>query len=301
MHQTTPPFETKNPFFANRDIRLILSDTIDLQDTTAPSAKDHPNHSHHFEATSGALGAAVAPHQAETLRGVAQETAEAEAHSPRVSWANSRVSVADLGQKNADEKQHQASRNDKSVGDGSRIDMFQPSQHDALANAQNGGVSSADEEEVDGENEGDLDDDLMDKISSSPSIEDGALIPHPMPLAWPRRESSLTSLRKHFNMRLKSFAQLRVGGIHQPDPTLSTHEPCVLNPVEDDIVAEWQHGSVLEIQPLRQRSSERDDPSHYCKCSIQDSLRSFGNAYRDWQSKQDFHLWPLCSVSSATD
>ncbi|KZZ93372.1 SH3 domain containing protein [Moelleriella libera RCEF 2490] len=151
---------------------IIRADTIDLQDTTAPSAKDHPNHSHHFEATSGALGAAVAPHQAETLRGVAQETAEAEAHSPRVSWANSRVSVADLGQKNADEKQHQASRNDKSVGDGSRIDMFQPSQHDALANAQNGGVSSADEEEVDGENEGELDDDLMDKISSSPSIED---------------------------------------------------------------------------------------------------------------------------------
>lgn len=61
---------------------------------------------------------------------------------------------------------------------------------DALAVAQNGGVSSSDEGELDGDD--DLDDDMMDKISSSPSIEDGGCYPV-APVAWPRRVSSLPS------------------------------------------------------------------------------------------------------------
>lgn len=62
---------------------------------------------------------------------------------------------------------------------------------DALAVAQNGGVSSSDEGELDGDD--DLDDDMMDKISSSPSIEDGGCCPVIAPVAWPRRVSSLPS------------------------------------------------------------------------------------------------------------
>jgi hypothetical protein len=48
-------------------------------------------------------------------------------------------------------------------------------QHDALAVAQNGGLSGheADDGEIDADQDVDLEDDLMDKISSSPSIEDG--------------------------------------------------------------------------------------------------------------------------------
>lgn len=48
-------------------------------------------------------------------------------------------------------------------------------QQDALAIAQNGGLSGqeADDGDLDGETEVDMDDDMMDKISSSPSIEDG--------------------------------------------------------------------------------------------------------------------------------
>ena len=51
------------------------------------------------------------------------------------------------------------------------------SQQDALAIAQNGGVSATDVDDgdLDGDAEVDMDDDMMDKISSSPSIEDGAL------------------------------------------------------------------------------------------------------------------------------
>lgn len=68
-------------------------------------------------------------------------------------------------------------------------------QEDALAIAQNGGVSSSDEGDLDGDAD-DLDDDMMDKISSSPSIEDGGCRPLPAPMVWPRRVSSLpTSLR----------------------------------------------------------------------------------------------------------
>lgn len=48
-------------------------------------------------------------------------------------------------------------------------------QQDALAIAQNGGLpgQEVDEGDLDGETEADMDDDMMDKISSSPSIEDG--------------------------------------------------------------------------------------------------------------------------------
>ena len=84
----------------------------------------------------------------------------------------------------------------------------QNQQEDALAIAQNGGgVSSSDEGDMDGDD--DLDDDMMDRISSSPSIEDGeqSLVsltaPDPVrasPRRWPRRVSSLPeSLREKYN------------------------------------------------------------------------------------------------------
>jgi len=52
------------------------------------------------------------------------------------------------------------------------------SQQDTLAIAQNGGLSGQeiDDGDLDGETEVDMDDDMMDKISSSPSIEDGGSI-----------------------------------------------------------------------------------------------------------------------------
>lgn len=72
-------------------------------------------------------------------------------------------------------------------------------QRDALAIAQNGGLSGQDIEEsdADGDADGDdgMDDDMMDKISSSPSIEDGGF-PRSrcVPSAWPRRTDSLKHL-----------------------------------------------------------------------------------------------------------
>lgn len=78
---------------------------------------------------------------------------------------------------------------------------------DALAIAQNGGVTGSASEDGDMDADADdLDDDMMDKISSSPSIEDGGC-PLPPPVwpkrvdsLWPRRVDSLRpmTLRCHF-------------------------------------------------------------------------------------------------------
>lgn len=65
-------------------------------------------------------------------------------------------------------------------------------QQDSLAVAQNGGVTGSTTEDADmADAEGDdgMDDDMMDKISSSPSIDDGG---YPFPHLWPQRADSLT-------------------------------------------------------------------------------------------------------------
>ena len=61
-------------------------------------------------------------------------------------------------------------------------------QQDALAIAQNGG-QEADDADLDAENEADMDDDMMDKVSSSPSIEDGGS-PSALPPVGPRAAQS---------------------------------------------------------------------------------------------------------------
>lgn len=141
-------------------------DTIDLQDHDAPSAKDHRHH------TPGT-------HQSETLREVDRETAHEQQRSPRLSWTDP-------------DSQEQQKTEDLVSGVQAKM-----AQEDALAVAQNGGVSSSDEGEGDGD---ELDDDLMDRISSSPSIEDGVYRPRHEhrnnvttgeARSWPKRVDSL--------------------------------------------------------------------------------------------------------------
>ncbi|KAL2164370.1 hypothetical protein VTH06DRAFT_3586 [Thermothelomyces fergusii] len=137
---------------------LIRADTIDLQAHRAPSAQ-----SHHRPITDGSL----APHQAETLREVAAEVAEENLRTPGVSWNPGPNDIQDL-----------AFALDPANGgqqNGNADNMRAAAHQDALAVAQNGGVSGqdVDDADLDGDAEVDLDDDLMDKISSSPSIEDG--------------------------------------------------------------------------------------------------------------------------------
>lgn len=111
---------------------------------------------------------------------MAQETAEEELKSPRISWANGGVESGDV-QQYADDL---AAGVSNSLSGQQRIGhangtgdnkMAARAQQDDLAVAQNGGLiaqDTTDDGEMDGE-ESDLDDDMMDKISSSPSIDDG--------------------------------------------------------------------------------------------------------------------------------
>lgn len=163
-------------------------DSIDLQDHDAPSAQDHkhPNSkSPLYLNTNGSL----APHQAGTIREVEEERAEEEARSPRVSWAN-----GDAG----NDRDLQLYAEELASGIVNSLNGNKMQQQDALAIAQNGGVGGHADDDGDIEvntDDDDLDDDMMDKISSSPSIEDGGCTLLP---TWPARIDSLrSSLSNH--------------------------------------------------------------------------------------------------------
>lgn len=131
---------------------IIRADTIDLQNQSAPSAKDHTRQ----PARPGALGEGPpAPHQADALKHVEQELSEQHGRSPRASQ--------DLSG-----KELQLLHED---GDGyNGTDGIGQNSNNLLRNA--GGNGAAEEDVGDGDGDEGLDDDLMDKISSSPSIGD---------------------------------------------------------------------------------------------------------------------------------
>ena len=148
-------------------------DTIDLQNQEAPSAKDHsrqPNRP-------GALGEGPpAPHQADALKHVELEINEQHGRSPR---ASQDLSGKELG------LLHHEDSDSYVTNDGINQDSGNAS--------RNAGVSATTGVEEDlGDVEGDeSDDDLMDKISSSPSIGDDGGYHLKLPL--PKRSTSLRS------------------------------------------------------------------------------------------------------------
>ncbi|KAI1116210.1 hypothetical protein F5Y14DRAFT_90308 [Nemania sp. NC0429] len=178
--------------------QMIRADSIDLQDHDAPSAKDHKHSaSKPTSANANANGngngngnGSLAPHQAETIREVQEERAEEEARSPRVSWVD------------GDGDNHrdlQLYAEELASGIVNSLNGNKMQHQDALAIAQNGGVvghAGDDDGDVDvATDDDDLDDDMMDKISSSPSIEDGGCFLLP---TWPKRSDSLrNSLLNH--------------------------------------------------------------------------------------------------------
>ncbi|GAP87812.2 putative sh3 domain-containing protein [Rosellinia necatrix] len=155
--------------------QIIRADTIDLQDHDAPSAKDH-KHSASKPLSNPNTNGSLAPHQAGTIREVEEERAEEEARNPRVSWANGRGGGNGDGEDDRDLQiyaEELASGIVNSLNGNNKMQQ----QQDALAIAQNGGVTGRVDDDDDGEmdvntDDDDLDDDMMDKISSSPSIED---------------------------------------------------------------------------------------------------------------------------------
>lgn len=189
-------------------------DTIDLQNQDAPSAKDHTRQPTH----PGPLGdGPPAPHQAVAMMNASHEPAEHYARSPRASQDLSGKELQLL---------HESPGSNDSEGDGGL-------HRDGYGFHRNGDSSGANGEDGDmGEAEdGDsLDDDMMDKISSSPSIDDGG---YSLPPTWPSREDSLSSNSTAIAKEQSLFTTLEV---LSSSPFLSTpaHYPLSLNQEEPD-------------------------------------------------------------------
>ncbi|PGH17621.1 hypothetical protein AJ79_00982 [Helicocarpus griseus UAMH5409] len=120
--------------------QIIRADTIDLQDHRAPSAKDHSGQPASTE------GNRAAPHQSQSMRNAEKEAREELIQSPRVS---------------EDHRNPDDSDDDINGSHNGGIDQY-----------SNGNLSVEEGDIADGESDDQLDDDMMDKISSSPSIDD---------------------------------------------------------------------------------------------------------------------------------
>ncbi|KAG6086405.1 hypothetical protein E4U15_000718 [Claviceps sp. LM218 group G6] len=237
---------------------IIRADTIDLQDPAAPSAQDHPYHALIPGTGPTISGASIAPHQAETLREVAQETAEAESQNPTVPWSNG--SAHETSDSIANERSPHGYANDTNE----KTAMYQHKQQDDLAIAQNGGVSSADEEDVEGESGSDMDDDMMDKISSSPSIEDGALYPAILP-------HSLTHGAElgHFEAWLSRKPYHQIGSRHD-DAQILLHRKGLRGTVSQahQVPLDWQFGA--ESNGVIDQLAQSIDSLYYGKPLIEE-------------------------------
>ena len=119
-----------------------------------------------------------APHQAETLKNVEQGAAlEMHTRSPRHS--------KDLSDKELQLLHEDVGSYGSDDGHGSNQEL-----HNLQRNGDSGGMNGADGDMGDVDGDDGMDDDLLDKISSSPSIDDGG---YPLPLPWTNRRDSLLS------------------------------------------------------------------------------------------------------------
>lgn len=167
--------------------RLSPPDTLDLQDHDTPSAKDHSRQPAH--PSPYGYGPA-APHQAQTLRQAEQDAYQEQHTSPRQSEDKMNGAFGYSDHDDDRNNDHNASNGSNGLGyNGQDID-------------DGDGGDSHDE---------DMDDDLLDKISSSPSIEDGK---YPLPV-WPLRADSV-----------RTGASLAPAMIPNRDSSLSSL-PCV--------------------------------------------------------------------------
>lgn len=250
---------------------LFFLDSIDLQDQNAPSAQDHSRQ----PTQPSPLGAGPpAPHQAGALREVAAEAAEENIRSPRVSkeWTN-----GELQQTQQYDNEDVAGKvSAKSTGSNRQ-------QQDNLAVAQNGGLSGSvgeDADMADGEGDDGMDDDMMDKISSSPSIDDGE---YSLPLLWPRRLDSLS-----LNPLSPSFSQ---AWHESSSPFTETPEyfplRVPLEPIAEDMVPQCQV-----------RDHNHHHMSEYLD-EFEDDGSKYENAYDNYYEEEPIHKPPLFQVNHA--
>ncbi|KIY03720.1 uncharacterized protein Z520_00411 [Fonsecaea multimorphosa CBS 102226] len=207
----------------------MLLDTLDLQDHSSPSAKDHSRQPAH--PSPYGYGPA-APHQAQALRHAEQESYQEQHTSPRASEERANGGFQQSEQHFYDD-----------------LDDDRDDEHPNTQNATNGaGYHGQDLHEGDGgdSQDEDMDDDLMDKISSSPSIEDGKYSLPP----WPPRVDSVD-----FEASPASLSTPTRGDSLSSSPFSSTPEHFPLHPSQSCHVAS-HHGEY--VQSLGQATSSRD-------------------------------------------
>lgn len=174
------------------------SDTIDLQDQTSPTAQEHRK-----PALGSPLGVGPpAPHQAAELRHVQEER-----HMEEENLSNAWHEAHDLSEEPPSDDEAILTPSTNGVNG---------TQHGEQTQQQNGGHTGADSdtEMHDVEGEDSLDDDMMDKISSSPSISDGnklhslshnptehepAMMSQEAPTATPKRQTQDSCDSEAFN------------------------------------------------------------------------------------------------------
>ncbi|EFQ90953.1 hypothetical protein PTT_12328, partial [Pyrenophora teres f. teres 0-1] len=152
-------------------------DTIDLQDKTSPTAQDHSQQPQH-PAPLG-IGPA-APHQQAAIRHVEEErhSEEARLHD---AWSDAGTTLRD----------DPGSDDERTVVNNS-IGQRSAGQDDQAVKLNGGTSGDSDDADMQDADEEDMDDDMMDKISSSPSIDDGGYPLPSYPAFWPARQESLT-------------------------------------------------------------------------------------------------------------
>ena len=138
---------------------LCEIDTIDLQDPQAPSAQDHSRQPHRPDP----LGTGLSPHQADALRHAEADSAEQQQRSPRVSWGNGDLQLEALAAEDG------FGHADHDEPDDGRPDLDGAT----MVGSTRETSPTEDAEMADADDDDGLDDDMMDKISSSPSIDDG--------------------------------------------------------------------------------------------------------------------------------
>jgi hypothetical protein len=201
--------------------QLPHADTIDLQDSNSPSAQDH---SHKPRASPLGIGPA-APHQASELRHVEQERAAEEDNLSNAWHAAQNVGLSEEPPTDDEET------------------YMNGDHHDQQALQQNGGQSGSGEDETaDGESDENMDDDMMDKISSSPSIDDGgynvSIYPHHGPPSTSSKTKSTLAARPATPLRsntMDSSEQQDPSGLLDSDGSspfvdTPTHLPLGLKP-----------------------------------------------------------------------
>ncbi|CAK7267306.1 protein phosphatase regulator [Sporothrix epigloea] len=169
---------------------IVRADTIDLQDHDAPSAQDHSNVKAAANASDTSSSSTttehnlhLASHQAETLRGVAAETAQ----DRRISWTGSNLSDLNIyGTDLADDIANTLKLSQSLQEPEHEASDMSSHQDNAHAAARNGSLSTnAGDEHISDVDDEELEDEAMDKISSSPSIEDGGSLLDPNTIPVP--------------------------------------------------------------------------------------------------------------------